>query len=326
MIQSSSNMTNETIEFQTLDNDCGLSVTFSNLGASIYAIRYLGRIMTLTPSTVDEFSLEGFYHGKTIGRTRNRIEGSQIEIDGKTYDLDANEGPNVLHGGHEGLSTRLFPSRYEENDCEKRLVFEYVSPDGESGYPGNLSVKVTYILDKKSPRLSIRLEADADAPTYCALTNHAFFTVGEKNLKDVSFKVNASRYLKTRKEDLIPIGDEDVTPALDFRKGKKLFKDIDDPDLLEGKAKGYDHHFIFDDGSLPNAILKGKEFQMEVESDFPGLQIYSDNYPGGSFLEVEGEIRRGLAIEPQESFLHREILRPGEHYDHLISYVFSKVS
>ena len=318
----------ENLHFITLTNQSNLKVTLCNLGASIYSIYYDDKLMTLTPSKISDFSKICFYHGKTIGRTCNRIKGNTITINNEKYTIENNEGPNTLHGGIHGISGCKFNMQTNPNsDSSINIIYTYTSPEFESGYPGNLSIKVTYTIPLKSTELKIQIEADTDKDTLCSLTNHAYYTIGEKDLSNVSLKINAGHYLHTCPDDLIGIEKRELTPYLDFREIKPIFKDINESEMINSKAKGYDHHYYFDKVDCCNAqaVLKGSQYQMEIITDYSGMQIYSDNNEGGEFIDVVGNCRRGIAIEPQESQLDNRILKKGEHYNHMIKLKFYKI-
>lgn len=312
------------LKFIHLKNEAGLEVILCPLGASIYGIRFHGEWMTMTPVKEEDFARPEIYQGKTIGRTANRIEGSLVKIDGKEYRLEANENGNTLHGGAHPLSARTFMYEKEEDEHEIRAVFQTVSPDGESGFPGNLSVKVIYRLMKKEATLYIEFEAESDKPTLCNLTNHAYFTLGESDLSNLSLNLGASTYIKTREEDLIPIEIAPIDEALDFRVPKLLLKDIAQVD--KGKAKGYDHAFVFKPEDQKILSLSSPRFQMTVETEFKAVQIYTDNYPDGvAYHGTSLERRRGVAIEMQDDFSKRETLYPETRYSRVIAYHFAQL-
>ena len=310
------------LEKFTLRNEAGLEVIFCTLGASIYGIRFHDEWMTLTPKEDKDYSLLGIYHGKTVGRAANRLKGNRLEIDGKTYALEDNQLGNVLHGGLHPISARVFAYKTEETGDEFIVSFHTLSPDGESGFPGNLELNVTYRLKKKEATLCIEFEAKTDKATLCNLTNHSYFSLGEKNLNNLSLRIPASTYIKAREEDLVLVSLSPVNEALDFRKEKPVMKDIAKVDF--GMAHGYDHGYLFDEGEHA-VTLSSPRYRLTIESDFFGAQIYADNYEDDiAYFGTEDPSRRGLAIEPQDNTLNREVLRPGDIYRHHIAYHFEK--
>lgn len=310
------------LDFIELKND-SFSVTLCNLGASIYSIIVNDEYMTMTPKNESDFWLDNIYHGKTIGRTSNRIKGNIVAIDGKEYKLKNNEGDNVLHGGTNGLSTKLFDYKIVEGISNTKVQFKYTSKNKESGFPGALKVKITYVISNKSSKIKVLFDVKTTKPTLCNLTNHTFFTLGEKSIESLSLKLNGSNYIECDNDDLTPIKKTEVNKALDFRKFKLIGKDIEK--VRFGKANGYDHCYFLDEcESKPQIVLKGEKYFLKIKTDFECCQIYSDNYPTDDveWIGLNDDTNRSLAIEPSDSFLTREVLNPNERYKRFISYEF----
>jgi len=308
-------------------NKIGFKVIFAKLGASIYSIEYKGKQITLTPN-FEDFKKTGLYHGKTIGRVGNRIKGNKIVCDNKEYIIENNEGDNTLHGGINGISSKNFDYLINEEKDYTEVIFSYLSPDLESGFPGNLAIKVIYKIFENTAKIKLNLKANTDKETLCSLTNHAFFMLGEEDETNLKLTIKASTYILPRKEDLIGICREKVPNYLDFKDGRMIMKDINHPVLMDGKTQGYDHHFFFDKVGIneENIILESKKIRMKIFTDYSGCQIYTDNYPDNiKFLNTDKTIRRGIAIEPQESHLDLHYLRPGENYNHTIIYLFEEI-
>jgi aldose 1-epimerase len=303
-----------------------LTVTFCNLGAAIYSIIFNNKEMLLVPKDLEDYSLNNIYHGKTIGRTANRIKGSIIKIDGKTYELEENEFGNTLHGGVNGLSTKTFKYKVKETNNSIKVIFNRTSKDQESGFPGKLKTLVSYSLHKNKPELKIDFKAKTDSPTLCDLTNHAYFNLGEASVKNLSLKIISSKYLQTTTNELLPVTYKDVFEELDFRKFKRIKKGLKSPLIKQGKANGYDHYLKFDEiNKKPQITLKSKDVQLKISTDFAGVQIYTDNYVDDiEYLNTHEELNRGIAIEPMDDYLNRKILRPNEKYKRYIKYKFNK--
>lgn len=316
--------TKNNLKFISVSNDV-LTVTFCDLGASIYSIRFKDKEMLLTPKDIEDYSMNNLYHGKTIGRTANRIKGDVIKIDAKRYVLEENEFGNTLHGGVEGLSTKTFKYKVLDSKTSIKLVFSYISKDGESGFPGKLKTVVTYKVAKEKPEFRIDYKASSDKPTLCDLTNHAYFNLGEESIKPLSLKIISSKYLLTTTDELLPLSMKDVFEELDFRNFKGIKKGLKSPEIKKGKANGYDHYLLFDEISTkPQIILKSKDVKLKISTNFEGVQIYTDNYEDGiEYLNTNETMNRGIAIEPMDNYLKRKILRPGEKYAKFIKYKFS---
>lgn len=313
---------NKDLNLISLDNG-NLKIILCDLGASIFSIYLNGKLMTMTPENVYDFKLPYIYHGKTIGRTSNRIRGNIVTIDGEKYTIANNEGNNTLHGGIDGLSNKIFKYKIIEGKNSTKVVFAYSSPDGESGFPGRLNLKITYNLFVKTKKFKINFEAKTNKPTLCNLTNHAFFTLGEDSNESLKLKINSSSYLFCDENDLTPIKKDGISKALDFRKLKCIKKDIEK--VRFGKANGYDHcYYLNEDCKGSQIILKSSDISLKIISNFKCCQIYSDNYlnPKIKFVGLPNNPNRSIAIEPSDDFLNRDILRPNEKYKRFITYKF----
>ena len=273
-----------------------------------------------------DFWKPNLYHGKTVGRTANRIAGNKICIDDQISILENNENENTLHGGVSGLSTKVFISNVLEEEGKATISYSYISKEGESGFPGTLKVVVTYVIEENSSKIKLYFDAETDKSTFCDLTNHAFFILGEENLQSLSLRIDSSNYLKTEEDTLLPIKMEPVFSELDFRNSKPILKDIHSSLIEKGKANGYDHYFAFDDRNTePHVFLQSKNLNLEISTDFPGVQIYSDNYEDDEKWNfVKGKNNRSIAIEPGDNYLNRKVLKPNEKYHHFIEYNFIK--
>lgn len=311
------------LKFVTVSNDV-LAVTFCNLGAAIYSIKFHDKEMLLTPVDTEDYSMNNMYHGKTVGRTANRIKGNIIKIDGKTYELEKNEFGNTLHGGVNGLSTKTFKYKIKESKNSIKVVFTKSSKDGESGFPGKLNTTINYSLHKVKGELKVDFKAKTDKPTLCDLTNHAYFSLGKESVKLLSLKILSSKYLQTTTDELLPVSFKDVFDELDFRKFRKIKKGLKSPLIKQGKANGYDHYLKFDEISKkPQIILKGKDVTLKICTDFEGVQIYTDNYEDDiEYLNTHEVCNRGIAIEPMDNYLNRKVFRPSEKYTRYIKYKF----
>ncbi len=319
------NYTKEGITIIEVTNDVGLSIALSTLGASIYRVSFEGKILTRNALSLSDFKRPECYHGKTIGRNVNRIKGNRIILDDELYELNANEGINVLHGGTDGLSTKNFEYKVDSNLTYITVEFTYLSPDGESGFPGNLETSIKYVIYLKDARFDVVFEGKSDKNTTLALSNHSYFNLGEK-LDDLQLTIDADNYLDVD-DSLIATEIKPVNEVMDFRNGKKITKDIDDESLSEDRLKGYDHFYYFNKGDIDisKVILKSKDLSLKISTDFEGVQIYTSNHEVDYPLYPEGEqIRDSIAIEPSDSHLKLRYLRKGELYSRHIIYEIRK--
>jgi aldose 1-epimerase len=276
------------------------------------------------------------YLGVVVGRYANRIAQGKFSLDGKTYSLAHNDGPNSLHGGPGGFHNVVWQSEPAGNG----VVLRYLSRDGEEGYPGNLSVTVRYTVT--GAELKIAYQATTDKPTVLNLTNHAYFNLagaGHGNILAHQLKLFASHFTPGDAR-LIPTGA--IHPVagtpLDFRKSTTVGDRIDSEDEVIRLAHGYDHNFVIDE---QGAKLKqaAEMFDpstgrvMEVWTSEPAVQFYTGNFLDGSFKGKNGAAygkRMGFCLETQhypDSPNHPEfpstVLRPGQVFESETIYRFS---
>ncbi|GAB2842063.1 galactose mutarotase [Streptomyces deserti] len=255
------------------------------------------------------------YLGALIGRYANRIAGGRFPLDGRTYTLARNNGPNALHGGEHGFDKRV----WDAAPVEHGVRLTRVSPDGEEGFPGRLDVAVTYTLDAAGA-LRIAYEAVTDAPTVVNLTSHGYFNLaGSGNAGGHELRIAASRYTPVD-ADLIPTGVlEDVSGTrFDFRTGRKA-------------GSGYDHNFVLDKG-VTDAPVEVAELHdpasgrvLTVATTEPGLQLYTADHLSEPFAPGDG-----IALEtqhfpdsPNRPEFPSTVLRPGEVFRSETVYGFS---
>ena len=326
-----------------LINASGASVKLSSLGAGVLEIKVPDRDGNLADvvlgyKDVKDYFYDGPCAGKVPGRYANRICKGHLDIDGKVYQLNINNGPNHLHGGPENFSNKIW-------DCEMdgdTVVFSLESPDGDENYPGNLTARIAYTWNDDNV-LKIELGAVTDAPTVVNLTNHTYFNMAGEDKEGTALnqvlQLNCSRYLPTD-DSLIPSGEMapvEGTP-MDFTQPKAAGKDIkqDFPALNYGK--GYDNCWVIDgyedgDVHLAAVLCDEKSGRMvEVSTDQPAVQVYTGNWLGGCPLSKSSKQYRdydGVAIEcqgmpdaPNHDNFPSQLLRPDEEYRRIIFFDF----
>jgi aldose 1-epimerase len=338
------------VRLYTLKNKAGMVAQITNFG---------GKVLNLwTPDRNGKFDdvvtgfasfdafkkARGSYFGALIGRYGNRIANGKLTLDGVEYQLPLNNGRNSLHGGPKGFHNVVWEARpFKNKNKEESLELKYLSPDGEMGYPGNLSVTVIYTLTHNNA-LKIEYSATTDKKTVVNLTNHTFFNLhgfssGEaKSINSHVLQINASRYNPTD-ETLIPTGE--MAPVagtpMDFTKptpiGERVNQDF--PDLKQ--AKGYDHNWILDKGQyefIEAAVVyePSNGRLMTVLTTEPGMQFYGGNFFKGKETGKYGEVynfRTAFAMEtqhfpdsPNQPAFPSTVLVPGETYHHLCVYHF----
>jgi len=324
------------IDLFTLTNSRGLSLKVMNLGCTIVSLsmpdrRGRAEEITLGYDTLQEY-LEGrFYFGALIGRFANRIAAGRFTLDGRTCTLACNEGGrHHLHGGEQGFDRRLWQAEEERlpgPPKEAAVVFSYVSPDGEEGYPGDLRVTARYSLSEDN-ELSFAYRAESSRPTPVNLTNHSYYNLAGTGSGDVlghTLQLNCPAYLPVN-DTLIPTGEvREVTGTpMDFTAAKPIGRD------MHAVPGGYDHCFVLAPAEeKPTFAARLHEEQsgrgMEVYTTKPAIQLYTGNFldnvrgSGGRVFARHG----GVCLEteffpdaPNRPEFPSAVLNPGEVYAH----------
>ena len=313
-------------QFTKVTNECGLEVTFCDEGAAIFEIKLNEESLTRNVKNLLDYSNSDLYYGKTVGRTANRIKGNKFSLNGEIYELAANEGNNVLHGGRHGLSYRKFDVKTNCDSNKVEVIYSTLVKDLEDGYPGNLNLEIKYIVFLFNNEIDIIFSAKSDKDTVLSLTNHTYFTLGEKTCKNLTLFINSDRYLNPNGNDLIPLGIEKVTDVFDFRNPKLIGKDIESESLKAPKLNGYDHYFYFinKDINIKNASLSNSKYVMDIYTDFEGMQIYTSGFSCSAVLAPEcDKIFDSIASEPSDSHLKLHLLKKDHLYSRTIKYIFS---
>ena len=317
----------ENLNFIDVRNDSGLRVVFCDLGASIFDIIFNHESMVRNVKNLKDFYRRDCYYGKTIGRTSGRLRGDEVTINDKTYKLEGNERGNVLHGGKEGFSNQRFTFRVEFFIDHIDVVFNYLSKDLEGGYPGNIKVEARYVVYKEHNQIDIFYNAISDQDTLLCMTNHSYFTLGDKDLSKHELMINAHHYLVNDEKDMLPKGKEVVNNILDFTEFKKIVKDIEDPSLKGPAINGYDNLYYLDEGGndVFNASLRNDRYQLDIKSNFEGLVVYTSNYKPNFELNNSVQLRDSVAIEPSDSLLDDHLLLKDHLYSRKISYILKTI-
>jgi len=344
-------------DFQkTIDGKVTNLYLLKNDKIKVYITNYGGRIVSLlTPDrygqmgdvvlgfkSIDDYlSANGPYHGALIGRVGNRIAKGKFTLDGKTYSLPINNNENHLHGGPEGFNNQVWEVKAVN---QSSISMNYLSKDGEMGYPGNLDVQVKYSLNNDN-ELLISYKATTDKSTPVNLTNHAFFNLaGEASgtINDHLLKLNADNFTPVD-ETLIPIGENrsvEGTP-FDFRVPKTIGRDLNqqNTNTQMNYGGGYDHNFVLNkenerEMSLAGYVIDPKTGRrMDIFTEEPGIQFYGGNFMDGSDIGKYGKkflYRESFALEtqhfpdsPNQPSFPNIILLPGDIYQTKSIYKFS---
>lgn len=331
----------DSIDVYTLRNSNGLTVRAINYGGIILSLEVPDRDGRLGDIALGYESLEAYeesspYFGALIGRYANRIAGGRFELDGRTYTLAVNNGPNHLHGGLRGFDKVVWRARPIRSDSGVGVTFTYTSPDGEEGYPGTLVTEVTYTLTDRD-ELHVDYVATTDAPTPVNLTQHTYFNLagaGDRDILDHELTIHADWFTPVD-ETLIPTGERSPvrgTP-FDFTMPRTIGDYIDaEEDEQIAFGEGYDHNFVLnragvEEGDLSLAARVTEPVSgrvLEVYTTEPGMQFYSGNFLDGSLTGKRGVVyhrRHGFCLEtqhfpnsPNEPGFPPTILRPDETY------------
>lgn len=321
----------------TLINASGMEVRFISFGGIITAIRIpdrYGIVADVSPGydTLEEYLGDAHYFGALIGRYANRIASGRFELDGVHYTLPTNDGANLLHGGAEGFHHALWRVEPFASETTVGAVLSRTSPDGESGCPGALDVRVTYTLTDAN-ELCFDYYATTSRATPVNLTQHTYVNLaghGAGEILDHELSLNASHYLPVD-DEILPLGE--LIPVagtpFDFRIPRTIGSGIRAPDA-QLPTYGYDHNFALD-GGAPGVMRRAARLcepssgrTLEIDTTEPGLQLYSGGQLGHGLRGKAGRpyMRHGaLALETQHfpnsvnmpSF-PSTILRPGEVY------------
>ncbi len=315
----------------TLSNDEGVVVKITNYGGTVVSLQIPDKKGELADIVLGMHDWDGWiknpaYFNCIIGRTCNRIGGAMFDIDGGEYKVSDNQGGFQLHGGHEGFHRKLWnASTFNKNDTVG-LILEYLSIDGEEGFPGNLKVKAIYTLNSEN-ELSLEFFAETDKPTPVNLTNHAYFNLGGEgsgNILAHELQLFADEYTITDGNS-IPTGEISTVAGtpFDFTKPHPIGERINQ------LYKGYDNNFVLRNQSgelaLAAKVLDPQSGRMlEVFTTEPGVQLYTSNWFDGSLTGKCGKPHTNhtaFCLETQhypDSMNHPEfpdvILRPGEQY------------
>ncbi len=338
----------EAVEAVTLTNAHGMSVAILTLGASVQSVVVPDAKGRKADVVLGYADLGGYldkpnYFGATVGRVANRIARGRFTLDGKTYQVPVNNGPNSLHGGTKGFDKVVWELVSVSSGSAAKVVLRYVSPDGDQGYPGTLTATATYSLDEKGD-LSVDYRATTDRTTVVNLSNHTYWNLaGEGSQRGAMgqlLTIPAEEFTPTD-DDLIPTGEfrKVAGTVFDFRKATPIndrVRKASDEQIRNGR--GYDQNWVVSRKPVAAPRLMARVEDpvsgrvMEVLSDQPGIQFYSGNFLDGTIVGKSGHLYRqgdAIALEPQtfpDTVNHPAFgsmrLEPGQTYENRIVFRF----
>ena len=334
-----------TATLYTLTNANGLTATLTDFGATLVSMQTPDRDgnladITIGYDTLDGWVNDGSYMGATVGRYGNRIANGTFTLDDTEYTLATNNGPNHLHGGVVGFNKKLWQGQMIDAEDGDGVQFTYVSPDGEEGYPGQLTTTVTYLLSDND-ELIIQFTATTTAPTIVNLVNHTYWNLTgdpSNTILDHKLMLLADGYVPT---DATGIPNNGIQPVentpFDFRSATAIGKRIEGGHEQLINGKGYDHSWAIN-GEPNTHRMAAVAYDpksgrvMQIKTDQPAIQFYTGNYMDGSSTGkggVEHNYRTGFCLEtqifpdsPNRPELSNAVLKPGEVYTHTMVHVF----
>lgn len=325
-----------------VSNATGMSVEMIDYGATITSVMTPDRNGMTQNITLPCYSMQGYeacgmYFGCSVGRYCNRIKEGKFSIDGTEYTLATNNDPNHLHGGDKGFDKQMWTAEEISSDNSAGVRFTLVSPDGDEGYPGEVTVMVEYSITSEN-ELVIDFKATTTAATHVNLTNHCYWNLAGAGNGDIlghQLQIEADKYLPVD-ETGIPTGElADVKEtAFDFTSYWTVGQRISD---TPGDPNGYDHCYALrsDSGELALAAtviepVSGR--YMEIHTTQPGLQFYSGNFLDGQEASGGFPFRSALCLEtqhfpdaPNQSEFKSTRLNPGETYHQKTVHKFAVV-
>jgi len=329
------------VEMLTLKNAKGATAKVITYGATLTELWVPDRDGKMGDVVLGFDNLKGYvgnhpWFGATVGRVANRIAKGKFTLDGKEYSLEINNPPNNLHSGQKGISRVVWKAEPLHEPHAAAARFTYLSPDGDGGFPGNLSITVIYRLTDNN-ELQIDYTAKTDKATPVNLTNHSYFNLsGAKDVLAQVMYLPADSYTPVD-ATLIPTGE--IAPVkgtpLDFTKPHPIGEHIAE---MKGDPGGYDHNFVLSkEGGKRKLAARAFDpqsgRQMEVWTTEPGVQFYSGNFLDGTLTGKRGVVygkHSAFCLETQhfpDSVNHPNfpsvILRPGAVYHTETTYQFS---
>lgn len=287
--------------------------------------------IVLGHDSLDDWQTHGTYLGATCGRYANRIAGGRFQLDGRTVQVDRNEGENALHGGSRGFDLKHWQIA---DHSDTHVTFTTTSPDGDMGYPGTLNARVTYRID--GPGLSIEMRATTDAPTIVNLVNHAYFNLAGQGAGDVmgqELQMDAGHYLPVD-DRLIPTGEvlTVADTAFDFRRTRSIGAS------LPG-SNGFDHNLCLSAALGADGLRRclvatdpASGRRMTLSTTEPGVQLYTGAHFSGGPGKQGARYPRfaGFAVEsqrfpdtPNRPQFPSARLDPGQTYHHVMRFDFT---
>lgn len=334
----------QAVSLYTLTNAAGTEAKITDFGGRVVSLKTADRNGNFADVVLGFDNLEGYlkknpFFGALVGRYANRIANGKFELNGHTYELARNNGPNALHGGSRGFDKVVWESQVIDTGSGLALELQYLSRDGEEGYPGTLKAIVTYSL-RENNELVIDYRASTDKDTVLNLTNHSYFDLTGQfagNILDHQVTIDADRFTPVDSK-LIPTGElRDVSGTpFDFRQAGRIGARIDEDYEQLKLGEGYDHNFVLNGRGLRLAatvVDPATGRKLEVLTTQPGVQFYTGNHLDGSVTGKGGvtyKFRFGFCLEtqhfpdsPNKPEFPSTVLKPGDQFHEITIFRFS---
>ncbi|XQW85591.1 aldose epimerase family protein [Thalassotalea piscium] len=307
-----------------LKNTQGTCVSITNYGGIIIALSVADNLgnfddIVLGYDTVADYEKDTYYLGAIVGRYAGRIKNGSLIINDKSYQLTLNASNSHLHGGSKGLNKRCWQTQSLTTDSSATVKLTYVSPDGEEGYPGTVTINVSYTLSDDN-ELIVEYRASTDAPTILNLTQHSYFNLAGHDsgtIENHELTINADHYLPMSEEVYPTGGIETVTNSPhDFRVKKPLGKEMKSQDSQIIIAKGYDNYWLLNDSAINQSAFSAQVTEpssgrrMTIFTDQPSIILYTANYIDGSHIGKNNCPYQGqgaLCLEPVRAVTKQHI-------------------
>jgi aldose 1-epimerase len=338
------NVDGKEVSLYTLTNAKGLVMKVTNYGTIITEFHVPDKSGKLGDIVGGYENLDGYlkatpYFGATVGRVANRIKNGQFQLEGKTYKLAVNNPPNHLHGGKKGWDKVVWDAEPSDTPNGPSIKFTYVSKDGEEGYPGTVTAKVTYALTNDN-EFKVDMEATTDKTTIVNMAHHTYWNLGgydSGSIAEEELTLHADKY--TPGDPVVPTGA--VKPVkgtpFDFTTAKTVGKDLKAV-VVTGNPIGYDHNFVVDgDPHALRPVARMKDPKsgrvLTLEADQPGVQFYAGIFLDGT-ITGKGHVYKqydAFCLETQKfpnsinvpAWKNEVILKPGQTYKHVMIHRFS---
>lgn len=333
----------------TLRNARGVSATVIAYGATLQSLVMPDRAgrkadVLLGYGSIEQYLAKPQYFGATVGRFANRLAGGRFQLDGQRYQTPVNDGKNALHGGTTGFDKVLWEVVSVREGPTASVTLRYVSPDGDQGYPGTMTVDATYSLDERN-QLTIEYVATSDKPTIANITNHAYWNLSGEGSPNGAMEhrvtIPAQTYLPTD-AGAIPTGSFQPVAgtAFDFRTPHAVGERVRDAGEAQLRfGRGYDHNWVVgravtrDQHLMARVVDPASGRGFELWSNQPGLQFYSGNFLDATSSGKAGKLYRegdAIVMEPQifpdspnQKGFPDARLQPGQTYRNVMTYRLS---